>query len=165
MPDLESQPMTFAPIAELVERITKAPELSQAIAATQQALAEGGVATADLHGIYVPAVAPAASVIAVPEETLLLARDARQYAKGGRLTLGQLGDMMREFGWPFPSGNTPGKQLLAFIHEQTRKAYQTPEDPRSFTWLFLAESAQRKIPAVNLLSARSEKVVRKAWCR
>ena len=68
------------PVTELLERITEARELSRTIRATQEALAKGGVATADLDGMLVPAVPPATSVIALPEETLLLTRDARKYA-------------------------------------------------------------------------------------
>ena len=51
-------------ISELVSALTAGPGLQEAMAATQQALARGGMATTDLDKVFVPPVAPTALAVA-----------------------------------------------------------------------------------------------------
>lgn len=136
--------------ATLASGIVGAGDLKQAVAATQQALAAGGIATRDAEKVRVAAVAPASTMAASPAETFLLASEARNRATAGRLTLAELGDMLRDFGWPFQNDSPPGEQLARFLSVWVGEAQRGPGVPQNFTPLFLAELARRQTPPIDL---------------
>ncbi len=139
--------------ARLARAIVKARTLAGAEAATRQALAWGGV-TVRLGGrVYARGRGPSGAVSATPLEALHLAVEARERESVERLTLAELGRMLRGFRFPFGRGD-PGAQLAAFVREWIAQARRRPRDPRSFTPLFLAEMARLQRPAVDL--ARGE---------
>jgi hypothetical protein len=139
-----------------VERITTSTRLDEATAAVQQVLAKGGVATASADKVYMTAVAPVAPVVASPTETLLLARDARQHGAAARLTADQLGRALRDLHSPFAANATPGEHIIRFLAARIRAAQFAPDDPRSFTWLFLSEMSKRKLPPVDLATGTAK---------
>jgi hypothetical protein len=136
--------------SELVKALVQAPNLANAVTAAQQALARGGVATTDLHTVIVPAVKPAASAVALPQETVNLALEARGRAMMATMTVDELGRMLNDFGFPFAPGKTPGEHMIAFFAEWIKEAQQAPSDPQNFNILFIAELAKEQMPSVDL---------------
>ena len=102
VPQLSELPA--GPWTALAERITTAGDLDQAIAATREALARGGVPTVDGDQTLVDAIGPAAGFFASPVETIHLALEARHRRSAGRMTAAELGQMLQSFGWPFRPG-------------------------------------------------------------
>ena len=82
----------------LAKKLTAGKGMADAMGATREALALGGVATWNGKAYAVAAAAPAASSRAIPEEVAVLALEEHQRATAGRLTLAQYGDMLRDFG-------------------------------------------------------------------
>jgi len=62
----------------------------------------------------------------------------------------ELGQMLADFGWPFLDDSTPGEQIVAMLEELVLGAQALPDDPNSFTPLFLQHMAQGEDPAVDL---------------
>ncbi len=134
----------------VAQRLVGATDLQQAVEATREALARGGIPTMEGGTVVAQAVGPRTSSYALPIEAYHLAMEARHRATAGRLTLAQLGDMLRDFGWPFPPGTNPGEQLVQFLSIWVTESRMDPENPHSFTPLFLAEMARRQDPPVDL---------------
>lgn len=134
----------------VAQRLVGATDLKQAVEATREALARGGIPTMEGGTVVAQAVGPRTSSYALPIEAYHLAMEARHRTTAGRLTLAQLGDMLRDFGWPFPPGTNPGQQLVQFLSIWVTESRMDPENPHSFTPLFLAEMARRQDPPVDL---------------
>lgn len=137
------------PAARLARAIVKGRSLPAAAAATRNALAWGGVTVRQGGRVLVHGRGPAGAVSATPLEALHLAAEARGRESVERLTLAELGRMLRGFRFPFGRGD-PGAQLAAFVREWIAQARRRPRDPRSLTPLFLAEMARLQRPAVDL---------------
>lgn len=145
VPDTASDPG-----AQVARRIVRAASLADAVTATREAVTRGGLTITDFAGGREPAVGPASPFFVLPDEAVLLAHDARHRATLSRLTLADLGAMLSDFGWRFEGRGLPGDQMMAFVSEWVRQAQQDPDDPLSFTPLFLADMARRQVPAVDL---------------
>ena len=144
------------PMSALVKEIGTVGGLWQAVAATEEALARGGIGTTDLETVYVAAHSPAASFVAIPPETLWLALDARRPEGSGRLTVAQLAKMLADFGWRFRPDAPPGQQMMRALRELVTEARRDPSSPLSDLGLFLDASARIKQPAVDLGSAEAD---------
>lgn len=136
--------------AALTRRLTASTGLTDAVAATREALALGGLSTWDGQRFLVEAAAPAASGFVIPEETVALAMEARQRLTAGRLTLAQLGDMLKDLGWPFQEGRIPGEQMREIFRAWVIDGLAQPSNRFSFTPLFLREMALTQQPAIDL---------------
>ncbi|MFL5402483.1 MAG: hypothetical protein ACJ8BF_06660 [Gemmatimonadales bacterium] len=137
-------------VSGLAGDLTRAKDFKSAVQATQTALARGGIAVAQGDQIVVSSVGPAASVSFSPGEAYSMALEARHRATSGRMTLGKLGDMLYDLGWPFEGGPLPGEQLAQFLKVWVTEARKDPKNPHNFTPLFLADMAQAQVPAVDL---------------
>lgn len=146
----ELPPADTGVAADLARRLTGSTSVADAVAATREALALGGIATWDGQRFLAEAAAPAASGFVVPEESVTLAMEARQRPTAGRLTLAQLGDMLKDLGWPFQEGSTPGEQLRDIFRALVADGLAEPNAPLSFTPLFLREMALTQQPAIDL---------------
>ena len=134
---------------ELYARITGDGSLLDVVSAVEETLARGGVSTGDADGtIYTQAVEPAALSVAIPLEVQILAVAARTGSH--QMDAVELGDMLADFGWPFLDDSTPGEQIVAMLQELVVGAQDLPDDPNSFTPLFLQHMAQAQDPAVDL---------------
>ncbi|MEX2430558.1 MAG: hypothetical protein WD645_01405, partial [Dehalococcoidia bacterium] len=140
----------------LAQELTETQDLEQAADIVQQALAAGGIATGDVDDPHNTAVAPLASAVVSVPETFHLAMEARHRESAGRMTLADLGRVLRDLGWPFRPEATPGDQLADLLARWTAEAQKQPEDPLSFTPLFLAELAKRQAPAVDIAAGGYE---------
>ena len=89
------------PWTELANRLVSAKTLNDAIAATREILARGGVATFDGHRDVVEAIGPSAGFSATPHEVITLAVEARRRPTAGRLTAAEFAQMLQTLGWPF----------------------------------------------------------------
>jgi hypothetical protein len=136
--------------ARLAAALTEAPDLMQAFAVAETVLALGGLATSDLASVLMQPSQPAASSVVLPQEVLNLALEARNRATAGRLTVDELGRMLKDFGWPFLPESPPGNQLMRLLATWVTEARGRPQDPLSFTPLFLTEMAKRQRPAVDI---------------
>lgn len=136
--------------ATLTRRLTGSTGVTDAVAATREALALGGLATRDRQRFLVKATAPAASGFVLPQETVALALEARQRPTAGRLTLAQLGDMLKDLGWPFREGSLPGEQLRDIFRAWVTDGLAQPGDLLSFTPLFLRDMALTQQPPIDL---------------
>src|SRR5437870_11218027 len=110
--------------AELVQAITQG-DLRRSVAASEQALARGGIAVMDVGVVYVPAVAPAATRQVWLGEAMALTLEARRRATMGTMTVAELGKMLADFGWPFPPERTPGEHLVVFLSAWVQQAQQS----------------------------------------
>lgn len=135
--------------ALLVKKLTTG-KFVDALDATRQSLALGGIATWNGKTNITAATAPTASTRAIPEEVAKLALEAHQRATAGTLTLAQLGNFLRDMGWPFKSGSTPGEQLRRIFRAWVQDAQKKANDPLSFAPLFVREMALTQNPAVDL---------------
>ena len=136
--------------AALTRRLTASTGVADAIAATREALALGGLSTWDGQRFLAEAAAPVASGFVIPEETVALAMEARQRPTAGRLTLAQLGIMLKDLGWPFQEGAIPGEQLRDIFQGWVTDGLAQPADRLSFTPLFLRDMALTQQPAIDL---------------
>ncbi|TMC58304.1 MAG: hypothetical protein E6J26_05165, partial [Chloroflexi bacterium] len=125
-------------------------DLRQSVAASEQALARGGIAVMDVGVVYVPAVAPVATRQVWLGEAMALTLEARRRATVGTMTVAELGKMLADFGWTFPPERTPGEHLIVFLSAWVQQAQQSPADPQSFNPLFLAEMAKQQQQPVDL---------------
>lgn len=91
------------PWTRLAQKITESKNLQDAVEATREALARGGVATRDGGRLVTEAVGPRAPSYATPGETVRLAIEARNRRSAGRMTAAELAQMLKGFGWPFKS--------------------------------------------------------------
>ncbi len=137
------------PIKKLADRITSA-DLHAGVIATQEALARGGIATRDGTHVVRKAVKPAASSAATSYEAVNLAVDARDQARGGRVTLAELDATLLRFKAYKARGRKPGIALRDFMTAWVRGAKKRPRSPHSFTPLLLAELARRQVPSIDL---------------
>ncbi len=136
---------------QLLARITGGGNLMDAIEAVQESLARGGVPTGDgLGTTYTPAFEPTAPSVAIPLEVLDLALEARGANSVFRMDAVQLGQMLSDFGWPFFTDSTPGEQIVAMLQEFVTGAQALPNDPNSFTPLFLQAMGKIQDPPVDL---------------
>ncbi len=137
--------------AKVARRIVSGT-LDDAIGATREALTRGGITLTDFAGtVQAPMGAPSPYFV-LPAEAVLLAYEARRQATDSRLTLGEMGSMLADFGWPFAGQGMPGQQLMAIVAAWVKNAQAAPTDPTSFTPLFLAHMGRRQVPAVDLAS-------------
>src|SRR5512135_2417710 len=146
----DGPPADVGVAAVLTRRLTGSTGVTDAVAATREALALGGLATREGQRFLVKAAAPAASGFVISVETVALAMEARQRPTAGRLTLAQLGDMLEDLGWPFPEGRVPGEQLRDIFRAWVTDGLAQPGDLLSFTPLFLREMALTQQPAIDL---------------
>ncbi len=155
----QQQAIARQPRNETVERLASKLRaeagFSSNLSAVREALALGGIATWDGKQTITPAAAPAASSLAIPEETVALALEARHRATAGRLTLAQLGEMLRDLGWPFKGGTPPGVQLQWILEGWVKDGLAAPNKPLSFASLFVHKLATAQKPPVNLADSRS----------
>jgi hypothetical protein len=136
---------------QLLARITGGGSLPDVIDGVQEALARGGVSTGDANGTtYTQAFAPTASNVAIPMEVLNLALEARGATTVYRMDAAQVGQMLADFGWPFFTDSTPGEQIVAMLQEFVTGAQALPNDPNSFTPLFLQAMGKIQDPPVDL---------------
>ncbi|HMA54623.1 MAG TPA: hypothetical protein VKT17_09170, partial [Acidobacteriota bacterium] len=143
---IERPPAEIGVAATLTRRLTGSTGVTDAVAATREALALGGLSTRDGQRFLVKATAPAASGFAIPAETVALAMEARQRPTAGRLTLAQLGDMLKDLGWPFPEGSIPGEEIRDIFRAWVTDGLAQPGDLLSFAPLFLREMALTQQP-------------------
>ena len=138
--------------SEVAKNIVAAPDLASAVAATEVALAQGGLAVRDFQSAVPlkPAVEPAAAGFVHPVEVVRMAQDARERAVSGRLTLAELGQLLSEAGWPFKQDSSPGEQLRALLASWVALAQKNPNSPHSFTPLFVAEMAKYQKPSIDI---------------
>ena len=148
------QPSNTAP-AELAKTITESQDFARVIAATQEALARGGIATEDFERVHVQAIEPAVSITLLPQQTANMASEGQHRETSGTLTIARLGDMLKELGFPFREGATPGEHLIQFLSVWIQGAQLEPNDPHSFTPLFLNEMAKRQTPSINLADGKA----------
>lgn len=93
------------PWTRLAEQITESKTLEDAVKATREALARGGIATRDGERVLTEALAPRAPSNAIPGETVNLALEARNRRSVARMNAAELAQMLKGFGWPFkPTG-------------------------------------------------------------
>lgn len=146
--------------AELAQRIVEAPSLWEAVRATEEALAQTGIATAREGTTYQDAVAPIAATRATPAETLAMAMEARDKETTSHLTLAEFAQILADLGWPFRADASPGAQLVEFLGAWHAEALKSPNDPYNFPPLFLAAMGTYQSPPVDLASgaARAEDV-------
>jgi len=89
----------------------------------------------------------------IPPELTMIAHDAGRKAEGGgRLTLTQFADMMRDFGFPFEEGKDHVKLLQSGIRHWVRFAESDPSLPGAAAPLFLNDMAKAQVPQVDLAS-------------
>lgn len=136
--------------ASLAATIVESPDLEAVVAATQEALSWGGVTVADPSTVYLKAKGPRAAMQATPLEVLNLALEARDRETAGRISLDELADRLDDFRFPFPRGTDPGKKMVKLLKVWIAEAKKLPNDPRSFTPLFLNNMALRQSPSLNL---------------
>ncbi len=137
--------------AELARRLVQAPDLVSAVVATQEALARGGVSTIRAGGVpSMAAVSPAAAMTVTLPETSRLALEARHRDTESMLTAGDLGHMLRDFGWHLAGGSDSGQAMVAFFQGWVREAQKAPAEPLNFTPLFLQAMASYQVPPVDL---------------
>ncbi|MEX0927589.1 MAG: hypothetical protein WD208_12925 [Dehalococcoidia bacterium] len=149
-PDLGAGPPNAATLAI---GITQSSDFQSAIDATQSALAQGGISTADGQETHMQPSEPAAFTTVSLVESAHMAMEARNRSSAGRLTLAEMGQMLEDFGWPFLEGSTPGEQLASLLGTWVSEARTDPGAPLSFTPLFMSEMALRQEPAIRLDSA------------
>lgn len=137
-------------IGGLAGELTRAPDLKSAVQATRTALSKGGISVANGDQIVVSSTGPSSRISFSPGEAFALALEARNRPTASRMTLAELGDMLHDLGWPFESGPLPGEQLVEFLKVWVNEARKNPQDPHSFTPLFLADMAQTQVPAIDL---------------
>ena len=134
---------------QLAARISGGGSLLDAVRAVEESLARGGVSTGEPDGtIYTQAVEPAALSLALPFEVENLAVAA--LSSSYQTDAAELGQMLAEFEWPFLVDSTPGEQIVAMLKELVIGAQALPDDPNSFTPLFLQHMAQSEEPPVDL---------------
>lgn len=146
--------MAKASIEELVEALLAGDPLN-AVLATQEALARGGVPTVDMERVLVEAYAPAAYILALPAEMIEMASEASQRPASGRISLDELALMLVDAGWPLAETGTAGEQLIGLLAAWIAEAAKEPASIHSFTPLFLGELARRQMPAADLASGRA----------
>lgn len=89
----------------------------------------------------------------IPPELTMIAHDASRKADGGgRLTLTQFADMMRDFGFPFEAGKDHVKLLQSGIRHWVQFAESDPSLPGAAAPLFLNDMAKAQVPQVDLAS-------------
>ncbi len=141
-------------ISELVALITsEKASLAEALQATQEILARGGVAIGDMQNTFVRPYVPASSLVLTPREVLQLAEEARSGPSVWRMDLAELGQMLSELGWPTdPDGITVGEQLATLLFAWSAEAARNPQDAENSTPLFLMAMAKHRAPGVDFSS-------------
>lgn len=135
--------------SELADYITQETlSLTEAIQATQEILARGGIAIGDLKETYLPAHTPASSLVLTPREVLQLAQEAQGGSSVWRMDLAEFGEMLSDLGWPTEGEETPGKQLAALLFAWSAEAARSPQEAENFTPLFLIAMAKHRAPGV-----------------
>lgn len=145
LPDTASDPG-----ARTARALVGARSLDDAVTATQEALSRGGIVVTDFNAATRPATGPASPVLVVPPEAVQLAAEARRRATHSHLTLEELAALLGDMGWPWREDRPAGEQLRGVVTTWVREARRRPDDPHSFTPLFLADMARRQRPAVDL---------------
>ncbi|HEY9450564.1 MAG TPA: hypothetical protein VIQ74_14270 [Gemmatimonadaceae bacterium] len=140
------------PGANVARRIARAGTLADAVAGTHDALTRGGVAITDFAGTTERAAVAPSPFVVLPTEAVVLAYEARGHASHSHLTLSDLAYMLEDFGWSWDGEGSPSQQMMKLVATWVRAAQRAPNDPLSFTPLFLADMGRRQLPAVNLAS-------------
>jgi hypothetical protein len=89
------------PWTDLARRLVESKNVADAVTATREVLARGGVATFDGDRNVVQAIGPRARFSATPAETVHLAWEARRRRSAGTMTAAEFAQMLKTFGWPF----------------------------------------------------------------
>ena len=95
--------------SELVGQLTDAKDLDEAVAATREILARGGIATRDGERELVAAHPPAASFSVSPPQVEHMAMEARARGVRARLEVAEFAHMLASFGWAFPNARSNGE--------------------------------------------------------
>src|SRR5690606_10389684 len=93
---------------EMTGRLAGAKDLDEAVAATREILARGGIATRDGERELVAAHPPAASFSVSPGQVEHMAMEARARGVRARLEVAEFAHMLASFGWEFPNGRSRG---------------------------------------------------------
>ncbi|HEX6532953.1 MAG TPA: hypothetical protein VF041_00065 [Gemmatimonadaceae bacterium] len=147
LPDTASDPG-----AKVARRIVRAATLDEAVTGTREALTRSGIAITDFAGTTEPATGAPSPFVVLPTEAVVLAYEARGHASHSRLTLAELAEMLSDFGWAWDGEGTSSQQMMRVVAAWVRGAQRAPNDPLSFTPLFLADMGRRQVPAVDLAS-------------
>ncbi len=139
-------------VTDLVTQITGSATAEQVITATQKALTLGGTPIGDLDQVYSPATEPANIGFISPRAAFNMALEEHQRATSGRLTVTELGQMLKDFGWPFKAEPSPGEQMMLFFSIWVTEAQKDPTNVESFAPLFIAEMAKQQVPPIDLAS-------------
>jgi hypothetical protein len=134
-------------VTQLVNSITQLGTVSEVVDATKSALQAGGIA---FDQNDTKAKQPIASWYADSASAFNMANEARGRQVSGRFTVADLGQMWKDFDFPFQGTGTPGQQLLGFLRGWLEDAKAKPNDPNSFTPLFIEAMVAKQVPSVNL---------------
>lgn len=137
-------------VTDAVNAIAGASSFTEAIAATQAALAKGGVSTMNDATVLTPGEAPAATAQVQAVFLGDMAMEAWKRKEVATLTATQLGQMFADFGMPVPEGKTSGQVVLEALAAWTKAALTNPSDPAAFGILFIAAENQLQSPRANL---------------
>lgn len=140
----------------VASQITQGDTADEVVTATQKALTLSGVPIADVDEVYTPATIPGGSSFVSPGAAFNMAMEQHNRTTSGRLTVTELGQMLKDFGWPFLADSTPGQQLMLFFGVWVTEAQKVPTQPESFVPLFLYEAAKQQVPPVNLASGTGD---------
>lgn len=138
--------------AELAAALSDEPELAVALAITRAALARAGIDSGTGDEVLVEGEAPRTGGYILPRQALNLALEARDRSNPGRLSVNELGELLRELGFPFAPGATPGEHLLTLLRGWTEAAAAHPDDPLAFHPLFIREMRLARLPSVDLMA-------------
>lgn len=141
--------------SDAAEKIVTASRAKDAVDATWQALAMGGIAVVD-DQVLLPAQGLPAGWGISPALAFNLAAEAHDKGIAGRFTLGETAAMWQQLGFPFAGDGTADQQLLAFLRAWIVSALQRPAALESFTPLFLQEMARRQAPPVDLTAPATD---------
>lgn len=141
--------------ADAARAIVEGQSPQEVVAATERALAAGGVQVVDGTRVLLEARAPAASLKVDLSGAFNMAMEAHDRAVAGRYTVARLAGMWKAMGFPFAGRGSEGEQLLAFLSAWVAEADTRPGEAGSFTPLFLAEMARRQTPSFDLRAPAS----------
>lgn len=153
-------PPTGSPSAAAVALAARvlSGDTDDATAAVSEAFARAGVATRTVTAEAVTAVAPTLPIYLLTTEARSLALDQSSRANGGagRFTLDDLGTVLQGLGHPVAPGQTAGKSLALVLSAAVKAARVDPDNPHSFTPLFLQAVTHAENPAIDLSTGSTD---------
>ncbi|HEU4563489.1 MAG TPA: hypothetical protein VFS05_02530 [Gemmatimonadaceae bacterium] len=131
--------------------IVQSRTIAEAVDVTRAVLQRGGIVVTGPDGQPVaPASGAMSPVRVLPPEAVQLAAEARRRATRSHLTLEQFGRLLGDMGWPWREDAARGEQMRRLVRAWVQEAQRRPDDPDSFTPLFLAGMARQQQPAIDL---------------